>query len=388
MQKKIISLFISNPKFFIYLISTQYSFTCKELEKYQDILNWILISQNENINWTREIFETFEERLKWDLLSANPSAFKDLTLLKTFENHIHWKPEIPDLIGGSICFNEGLPWTIEFIESIKHKIDFYELSMNKSVPWSEALIDKYVNSWDFSELGANDGVPWDLRLFEKYLDVSHLESFLVQNHLKLNSDINFIEKYKDNVSWFAVCSNPDLPWKELNLLERWKKDLCWGGLGNNEKLFGIYDNFFKNNLTNWATDPRSFRCISGNKGMYWSSEIINGYADLWDWNYLCANEAVAWNSNLIEFFADRIIWGGELPCELTDEDGNFISETGGYCCVPGLVDNIGVQWSVELIDRYKSEIEFIALSQNKGAWKKAFKPYFDAELINLVARII
>ena len=47
-----------------------------------------------------------------------------------------------------MSWNEGLPWTEEFIEKYVDKWDWSGLSNNEKLPWTEELIEQYKDKWN------------------------------------------------------------------------------------------------------------------------------------------------------------------------------------------------------------------------------------------------
>lgn len=121
-------------------LSEDYGWTETLLERYQDKLDWELISRNKCIMWNQSMLEKFKERLHWDVLSS----------------HIH-SEQITD----------------ELLETFKDKWDWQELSANWYLAFSFELIDRFFDYWDWEKLFSHtcrknvyDDDP--IRFYEKY----------------------------------------------------------------------------------------------------------------------------------------------------------------------------------------------------------------------------
>ncbi len=116
--------------------------------------------------------------------------------------------------------------------------------------------------------------------------------------------------------------------------------------------------------------------------------MIEVYKNYLDWYSLCSNEGLVWDSNLIDHFSDFVEWGGLTPCEDIDENGNVISPNGGWRLEPGLIDNSSIPWSLKFIQRYEEYLDFETMERRSSIWDKAFKPYIDDDMIDIIMRII
>lgn len=377
---------LRHPKYFIDLISYKYPLQKYQLIKYKDILNWPLVSENIAINWTYDLISSSKNNICWDDFTVNKSAFKDFTLLDSFSDMINWNNETN---ASTIAKNEGLPWTIDFIEKYKSKLDFYELSSNKGVKWSDQLIEKFNEHWALENLGQNESIPWTLELFDKYLSEQFFEYTFIQYNRTINSDVEIIEKYKKSMNWLLICSNPNLPWKELGLLQRWSDRLNWRGISRNKWFFENDSLFFKNNFDKWSSNNfEYFWDLSSNEGLDWTKYFIEEYKQLWVWEDLCTNESVPWDSHLVEFFYDRIKWGGLIDSPLLDERDIEIAPTGGFSQAEGLILNPNVDWTIDFLEKFERNLEFEILRYNKGVWERVFKPVVDDWFVDVVLRII
>ena len=92
-------------------------------------------------------------------------------------------------------------------------------------------------------------------------------------------------------------------------------------------------------------------------------DLIERFADCWEWHCLASNEALPWSIELIERFEDRWEWhclasNEALPwsIDLVGRVGEHWEFGGGWI---NLSDNVALPWSVELIERYKDRWDWI-----------------------------
>jgi hypothetical protein len=141
------------------------------------------------------------------------------------------------------------------------------------------------------------------------------------------------------------------------------------------------DKWTKNNYKN-------FQSLSYNTKLPWSKSFIDQYKEYWDWSTLSKNAGIPWDKDLIDYFSDDVVWGGLVPCSLMNEEGETISETDGFSLQYGLNTLETLPWSLEFLEYYEVKLYFENLFFNKGVWAKAFQPYVDDNMIDLVMRII
>lgn len=73
-------------------ITLHYSFSIEEIGKYKDIIDFSVLSANENIKWDYHIIKKFEEQLYWGVLKQNIAVFERVTLGLLFPDKAELKP--------------------------------------------------------------------------------------------------------------------------------------------------------------------------------------------------------------------------------------------------------------------------------------------------------
>ena len=102
--------------------------------------------------------------------------------------------------------NPNIPWTLEFIEKHKNKLNWNgsihskygnisSLSFNSGLPWSFELVEKYFDNWEWGRYVpdiednwsiVHDGIsripelPWTVKEITKYIDYLHPE-YIMRN---------------------------------------------------------------------------------------------------------------------------------------------------------------------------------------------------------------
>ena len=138
-------------------LSNEFNWSETLLEKYQDKVDWNVISENMHIRWTVSMIQKFKNRINWDKFSE---ALDEEVL------------------------------TENVIEAFKDKWDWHKLSANSGVRLSHALLDKFADFWD-----------WE-KIINRYYD-----------NVFENQGIEFYERYKERIP-AAKVQNSRL-WDEI-----------------------------------------------------------------------------------------------------------------------------------------------------------------------------
>jgi hypothetical protein len=91
---------------------------------------------------------------------------------------------------------------------------------------------------------------------------------------------------------------------------------------------------------------------------------------------------------MIAYFGDYVEWGGTKPSGIYNEEGALVAPTGGLVFELGLTTNKNLPWSVDFLNRYQSQFNIDELLNCSDIWEKAFKPYVDDKVVDIVLRII
>lgn len=146
-------------------LSGDFCWTEALLEKYQDKLDWMEVSENRNTQWTIPMIQKFKNRIDWKKFS---------------------------------CYADEKFLTEETLEVFKDKWDWNELSGNRSVPLTEELLDKFIDKWNWEDIigYGHDEIFEDnpIEFYEKYK--GYIPASVLQDSALWS---NVVEKYKNNL---------------------------------------------------------------------------------------------------------------------------------------------------------------------------------------------
>jgi hypothetical protein len=129
-----------------------------------------------------------------------------------------------------------------------------------------------------------------------------------------------IDRYQDRIDWKLLSGNSSVQWTTA-MLEKYKDKLDWEKLsdGGNDYLFSL--------------------------------ENLRKYRSRWNWSTLSSNFSVCWTSEKVEEFKDLIDWN------------TFIDSYGN--------DNL---FTLDFFEKYKEYIPVASL-QNSSLWKAILEIY-------------
>jgi hypothetical protein len=227
----------------------------------------------------------------------------DEQLLSNYADDLDWS-------SSGISGNPNIIWTKDLIQKMSKRLDWSTFSVKNQTP-NELLTFEQV---DWECLSANSKIGWDLSFIAQNMAKINFKS--LSHNVGVQWSFNFLEEYKDKWDWQNLSQNPQLPWSE-ELIERY--------------------------LDKWDWVSLSF-----NKGIPWSIELVEKYFDKWSWTGLCTNPSFPWSVSLIEKYMNWVDWGRFAGSSL------------------GLSKNEGLNWSLQLLRRYKDKWGEQGLSKNEG----------------------
>jgi hypothetical protein len=338
------------------------------IDKWDNVIDWTVLSKNESINWSPKLLEKYSDRWNWENITDNESINWTPEMYIQFQDKLYCDFSFIEDAKGEIHVirrldkTPSIKWTIPLIEKYKNSEfwNWYLFSGNESDFWTEELIEKYQDELDWGELSANGLLPFSLSFIKKYETKFDWDGLfnLPMNHKAWDS-IESVEAYKGVVYQSAVGRNEDLPWIEADLLDRWRENISWSSIATNKTVINSEESFYKY-LDKWEKHD-CFEELSGNILLPWKSDFINEYKDKWDWNKLSVNLGINWDEGLIDEFSEH------LPFSRSPE-----SNIEG-----SLSENPNVQWTIELLLKYEDKWGYDALAENLGVWKKVFSNCVD-----------
>ncbi|RPD43771.1 hypothetical protein DNI29_23210 [Hymenobacter sediminis] len=199
-----------------------------------------------------------------------------------------------------------------------------------------------------------------------------------------NISLNFIRKHADKINFrvdhtYYVYAGPtreyfsvpaklslsqrtDLPWS-IELLEEFADRWNWSQLALNESI--IWDE----HLIDHFRDRIGFQSLCLRTDIPWTPELIDRYADKWNWQLLSGNSGLPWNRQLLKTYEDRWTWQNQV---------NYLKylRGGSYTHLKpfSISHNSGIRWDTGL----KEFIEKVDI------WNVAACAYMSQPFIGLV----
>jgi hypothetical protein len=100
-------------------------------------------------------------------------------------------------------------------------------------------------------------------------------------------------------------------------------------------------------------DEWDWKALSANPALNWRRELIDCYKDKWDWGRLSCNAALPWSAELIEHFEDHWSWGLPLSSNtVLPWSLDIIERYAGRWDWGYLSENANLPWTLEFIERY------------------------------------
>ena len=377
LRNRIISFLLRYPDFFYKYIHTYFPFSDEFLSKYRDVVNWPIISYNSSLinNW--DFIEKYKDVLDWETITMEHLNWNEYYVDKYIDK-IVWKPELikigPDDYYRIDTFaaNPAFNWDLNTIDKYKSLIFWKDLSKNESDFWDTSILEKYRNFLNWSELSHNHSVPVNTELLEKYRDKWNWEIVLSNTHLCSQQEA--IEKYQGKLSWYTICQNNKGLINDA-FIKKWHHFIHWRSIASNESYTNSHERFVQH-LDKWYLH-NCFIPLSGNHKLPWSIQFIEEYINDWDWEMLSLNEGLPWSVDFINIFEDKLSFGKTEPIS------SYESIIG-----LGIRDLINFPWSIDILERYEHKWDFNGFVQNKSLWEKAFKPYVDQEMVDLIFKIL
>lgn len=376
-QNRIISFFLRHPNFFFLYVNTYFPFSDQFLSKYGHVVNWNIISYNISLirNW--DFIDKYKDVLNWDNLSLEDIGWNE-KMVDHYIDKLLWKSKTWQSKNEdyyyveSFCANPSFNWNQRLINKYKHLIDWYDLSQNEGEFWNEALLEEYEEYLNWEKLSFNPSIPFTLDLLQKYN--KNWDWDLLLNNAGVCSKSDIIEKYQNRISWFNVCLSQNEIINE-EFLKRWNLKINWNAIAMNKHYVKSME-VFNRHLDKWHSH-NSFSALSCNENLPWSVDFIEQYFDKWDWEDLSSNDGLPWTINFIDKFEDFIYFGHNEKISEYEESMIF-----------GVRILEDFPWGIDLLEKYEHKWDFDDFIQNKGLWNKAFKPYVNQDMINLIFRIL
>ena len=127
----------------------------------------------------------------------------------------------------------------------------------------------------------------------------------ISKNVELPWDIDFIEKYSDKLDWGSLCKNAGIPW-DVELIDKFKYLINWNVLSKNILNY----NMFYPRKIDWDIFKKFDRYWNWNElsteAGYIPIDVLEQYADNWDWKELINNQEINWTFVHFEKFKNYI----------------------------------------------------------------------------------
>ena len=160
----------------------------------------------------------------------------------------------------------------------------------------------------------------------------------------------------------SLSQRTDLPWS-IELLEEFADRWNWSHLALNESI--IWDE----HLIEHFKDRVAFQSLCLRADLPWTPALINRYADKWNWQLLSANSGLPWNYQLLKTYEDKWTWQSQVSYRKYLR-GDSYTHLKPY----SISHNSGIRWDTSLQ-------EFI---EKVDIWSVAANAYLSQSFISLV----
>jgi hypothetical protein len=305
------------------------------LKKFEDRIHFDELHYSNCIVWTEEIINDYGERLDWSKSLITQLPFPSINHYLRLKDKLDWRMisrmlknnfELLDeeALSGywdwdALSTNRHLPFTVEFIQKYRDKLNFSKLSGN---PSCLEIIYKYSKSkrWDWAKVSNNPAVIYDESsfnfIFHKYKEnisqgsdyKNKAESYLLKSFLlaafinQKRNDMNFFlnDDFIDNIPWYILSnySNVILPESFINKYKEKFDFKSSSFLRRHNKVLNYQ--FIKENIQLFDTSQFAFSFLMIN------SEILELCSPTLNWYIFSSNEYFNWSWDFIEQNLDKL----------------------------------------------------------------------------------
>ena len=247
------------------MLSRFHPFDRALLARVADLVDWELVSQNRALIVDDALLSSFGGRWSVWHLGMNPAVAWTADRIERFADQLSWR---------ALSTRKDIAWSEPLLEQHEDRWDWDMLSSNTALPWSEALLDRHRDRWAWSRLSHNPALPWSESLLRRY---RRWDWEALSGNDGLPWSEAFFRRHLRKWDWCELCKASRFPWTESFLEEHRERLACWGHL-------------------------------SENPGLPWSAELIQRYAERWNWEMLSRNTGLPWSRELVLRFEDQWTW--------------------------------------------------------------------------------
>lgn len=327
--------------------------TDQYLARFKDYWDWQVLSENRNINNTRNIVKKYkDENWNWEYLSEFGGF---LTKLKKDND--------------------------DYLNQIIYqfpKIRFDFLSKRKDIVIDEDLITITENkNWDWQILSGNEKAAISgkllLKLKEKSWDwkaVSRRKDIYLENEIILNS----LDKDWD---WVYLSENKDLVFNAEFIGQTKLKQWDWRSVSRHKSFLPTIEM-----LTLCKDFDLDWPYLSKKENLNPTRELLAKFENKWDWHFITANPNVNFaDVDFIERFADK--WDWDIICEsgkltLSNDILNRFRNLLKWNLISA---NTNIDFTRDSIQQFRSYWNWTILKENKRI-EELLGDYVAREIIN------
>ena len=212
--------------------------------------------------------------------------------------------------------------------------------------------------------------PNSKELFQKYPFLKPTKTYQIKENpptKKIKIDTEYIEKNRGYLNWNVISSYKDVDWS-VTFIKRYKNLLIWKSNPKSQSYKTLSNNPhlpWSTELINEFVDEWDWVDLSSNNGIPWSIELINEFEEKWAWGFLSSNASLPWSEELIDTFKTKWKWSNGVEHNFEKQYFN------------GLSFNEAIPWSINLIEKFKEQLNWSNLSGNKSLpWSKELIEHF------------
>ena len=187
----------------------------------------------------------------------------------------------------------------------KNNLKFKELCiymLSRQYAFSANQIISYKDVLNFNEsyLTHNQKVIWDIPTIEAVKDKIDWSGFYIINGLEL--DLTFFKTFEEYINFNAIYLNRNIDWSN-ELLDKYADKWDWKDLMM-QPITAKPRNIAKYN------DRYDWGSFSSNRHLVLTEELIDAYKDNWNWVKLSSNSYLKLNKKGIEKYKERLCFNG------------------------------------------------------------------------------
>ena len=348
------------------------------LNKFQEKLNWSILSESESIqkkfsysNWGEDrkgcydniakYLKQFKENWDWKILSTNKDLNWNRRLLSLFKKQ-DWDWAYLSEYGKFLSKNkrDKKDYLIKLLSQFP-AIDFSLFSKRQDITISsEVILSKQKENWDWCILSSNQKAKITSELLIKLSSENWAwESISKRQDIDLNNE-TILELIDKDWNWHYLSSHPNLCFDSDFIRQVKSKPWDWQKISqhnsfspsveilNQTKTYDL-DWTYISKKTNFNPTREVLAKFENNWNWYYitrkssinfkDNDLIVCFIDKWDWSFLCQEVKIIFNKQTLTLFKNHLDW-------------DIISS------------NTNIDFTKELIQEYKSFWNWHKLKQN------------------------